>query len=94
MFARLQSPPPIKLSVDASKAYIEIENRQREIVRQANEALQNLQAQKSALLIGAGVARAEVDQQKCDADPAGIVTCAKPSTTEVTEKKTEQKKQP
>jgi hypothetical protein len=77
VYPRLQTPTPVKLNADASKAWVEIDNQQREVVRRANEALQQLEAQKHALLLGAGVPRAELNRE-CTPDASGIVTCVPP----------------
>lgn len=72
-------PEAIKLNPEASKQYIAIENQQKEIVRQANEALQSLEREKQALLIGANVSRADLAKVECTPDAGGVVSCARKS---------------
>lgn len=71
-----------KLNPDASKTFQELTSQEQEIVRQATEALQSIGRQKQALLIGAGVPRAELAKFECNPLPKGegekaaIIICA------------------
>ena len=68
------TPAPVRLNPEASKQYIEIEQREQEIVRQANEQLMRLSREKFMLLIGAGGQKE--GSYNCTADKSQIVTCA------------------
>lgn len=81
IIAGAQQPKPVefKLNPDASKVWANIDQAQAELRRQFDQ----LEAQRSTLLIGAGVPQ---DSRQCKIDDKGIVVCAKPETAKAEKK--------
>lgn len=75
---RFQQSQTYPLNPEASKTFQELNNQEQEIVRRANEALQQLEAQKQMLLIGANVPRADLAKIECKADGAIVVCSLRP----------------
>lgn len=70
-----QTKPELhRLNPAASKAFTDIGAQQQEVARRANEALQQLEQQKAALLIGGGVDPADLAKTECKPEGA-IVVC-------------------
>lgn len=72
--AQKSDAPGVRLNAEASKAFAQLNQRQAELRREYEQ----LEVNKLALLIGAGV---PADQRDCAADAAGIVVCSKPKPT-------------